>query len=266
MLDRNTIHHAELFELCGQMDNESVNMILCDLPYGVTALKGDGAGQWDNIIPIPEMWEQFKRIIKPRGAIVLTASQPFTSRLVSSNYDMFQYEWVWLKDRKTNFLNAKIMPMRQHEDVLIFGHQKPNYYPQMIETERRKTGGINRQGLVYGSFGDNVSYRTELYPSTPLKFNCMIGLHPTQKPVKLFEYLIKTYTQEGELVFDPTCGSGTTAVAARNTGRDYICGDYLQEYADMARERVRNSDPYKPTTLKNGSQQLSLFDKGDDID
>jgi site-specific DNA-methyltransferase (adenine-specific) len=259
MMERNTIQHIEFFELCEQMPDESVDMILCDLPYGTTACS------WDSIIPMEPMWQAFKRIIKPRGAIVLTATEPFASRLRMSNLDMYKYDWVWDKVTARGLQIAKYRPMQQHEQVLCFAINSPSYYPIMVKRVKPVKGKIYGMSNTFQIKNNDGVIRTynEKYPKSILKFQgANIGyLHPTQKPVSLFEYLIKTYTQAGELVFDPCVGSGTTAVAARNTGRDYICGDFTREYVDMARERVRNSDPFKASIdKKTGVKQLSLFE------
>jgi site-specific DNA-methyltransferase (adenine-specific) len=243
-LARNSIHHADLFDLCAALDAGSVDMILADLPYGTTACS------WDTVIPFAPMWAAFKRIIKPRGAIVLTASQPFTSALVMSWPQGFRYEWVWDKVAPVGMMNAKLQPMRQHENALVFCSEVPIYFPELTPDAVSKPFGklsTSKPG-VYGVVGANKQVGIG-YPRSIVSFmrpNNLTGggLHPTQKPVALFEYLIRTYTQPGELVFDPTAGSGTTAVAARQTGRDYIVGDSSAEYVALMQERLG-----KPYTL-----------------
>ena len=248
-------------DLLALLPDASVDLLLCDLPYAVTAC------EWDSIIPLAPMWEQFKRVIKPKGAIVLTATQPFTSMLVASNPAMFKYSWVWVKSRATDFVRAKLKPMGQREDVLVFSHasvangarELVNYYPQglrrvnRVEKNHANTGGDGLRGGrgFLGRNGSNLGANNKLhnptyiqeyegYPSTVLNFDSEIDtVHPTQKPVSLFEYLIKTYTQEGDLVLDPTCGSGTTAVAARNTKRRFVCGDLSPDYVLISRDRLR---------------------------
>lgn len=262
MLGRNEIYEMDALDLLGALDDASVDMVLCDLPYGVTACA------WDSIIPIEPMWEQLKRVIKKRGAIVLTATQPFASMLISSNYEMFKYEWVWDKVRPFGYLDSKYRPMKRHEDVLVFssggasnGSNYPmRYYPQGVrdtyKTVKRGTGNIFNSVPK----ASQTVVTTENYPTSILVYPVDVyPVHPTQKPVALFEYLIKTYTQEGELVVDMTCGSGTTAVAARKCGRDFICGDLSAEYVAVARKRLQDSDPYQPTELEGGYTQLSLF-------
>jgi site-specific DNA-methyltransferase (adenine-specific) len=243
---RNTIHEADLFDLCGRMSDQSVDMILADLPYGTTACS------WDTVIPFEPMWAAFRRIIKPRGAIVLTASQPFTSALVMSNPKWFRYSWVWAKGRGTNFQLANTMPMKAHEDVLVFGRNTTRYFPQHWKSTPYQTKAGLRGGAIEGLGSSSAALYRSLTISSGDRFPISVisinrdgdCLHPTQKPVALFEYLIRTYTQPGELVFDPTAGSGTTAVAARQTGRDYIVGDSSPEYVAIMRERLG-----KPYTL-----------------
>ena len=242
-LPLDSITHTDLLTLCSRLEPQSVDMILADLPYGTTAC------YWDEVIPFEPMWAAFKRIIKPRGAIVLTASQPFTSKLVCSNLEMFRYEWVWIKNKGSNFANANFQPFKDHENILVFYGISPTYNPQM---EKRAPGGESRVRYPFNDAGINpitglIRGRKDEHnilrlPSSVQKFNCEMGYHPTQKPVALFEYLIRTYTQPGELVFDPCVGSGTTAIAARNTGRHFICGDLSAEYVTIARNRL--AQPY----------------------
>jgi len=255
----NQIHHADCFELLARLPDKSVDMILCDLPYGVTACK------WDTIIPLEPLWAELKRVTKERAAIVLTATQPFTSRLVSSNYEMYGYNWVWEKQNPTGFLDANRKPLKAHEDILVFYRSLPNYYPQGTKPTRVKSGRENKSGRgLYGpTKNPNYIQLIGNFPRTVLRFDIQtIGtVHPTQKPVSLFEYLIKTYTQENEIVLDFVCGSGTTAVAARKCNRQFICGDTTLDYVELARKRLQDTDPYLPTELSNGMKQLSLFEE-----
>ena len=227
-----------------QMEDESVDMVLTDPPYGTTACK------WDAVIPLDLMWEQLKRIIKPNGAIVLTASQPFSSALVMSNPKMFKHEWIWIKNRGSNFANTVREPMKEHESVFVFSEGKWTYNKQMQE---RTGGGSSR--VDYG-FEKDAPGRTSNYndfafkrparlskqrvPSSWQKFNTEVGLHPTQKPVALMEYLIKTYTNEDELVCDFTMGSGTTGVACKRLGRDFIGIEKDTDYFDIACKRIND--------------------------
>lgn len=250
----NTIHHADAMDLLARLPDASVDMVLCDLPYATTQNK------WDVLIDIDLMWSHLQRICKERSAIVLTAMQPFTSLLVSSNMPMFRDEWIWRKNSGTGFLDAKNRPMRNHESILVFSKKRCDYYPQMREGEAYSclTGS---QTANYGKFDKIMTINTgERYPLTVLEFSSDKGLHPTQKPVALFEYLIKTYTQENDIVLDMTCGSGTTAVACMKTGRRFICGDITQEYVDIANRRLEETNPYVATPLANGQKQLSLFE------
>jgi len=220
--------------------DKSIDMILCDLPYGTTACK------WDVVIPFEPLWEQYKRIIKDNGAIVLTASQPFTSALVMSNVKMFKYEWIWEKSHPSGLFTAKILPMKYHENVLVFSNGKLNYNPQMWQGEKnhKNKGSIVKEGL-YGKGTKFTQAKLDgiKYPKSIQKFiNPRTGsFHPTQKPVALFEYLIKTYTNEGDLVLDNCAGSGTTGVACMNTKRNFILIEQLKEYVDIANKRLQNT-------------------------
>ncbi len=237
----NKILQGDCLELMKDIPDGSVDMILADLPYGTTACK------WDTIIPFEPLWEQYKRVIKPNGAIVLTASQPFTSALVMSNPKMFKYEWVWEKSRVTGVLNAKRQPLRTKEDVLVFSVNTPVYYPQGTYKCNKQTGtGVARdgsQGLATGKITQtsNGKYRQTVtgYPRNIIRIPSEGQTkHPTQKPVALFEYLIKTYTNEGDLVLDNVAGSGTTGVACQNLNRKYILIEKEEEYINVIKDRL----------------------------
>lgn len=244
-LSLNTIHHWDCLEVMKDIPDGSVDMILADLPYGTTACK------WDTIIPFEPLWEHYKRIIKDNGAIVLTASQPFTSALVMSNPKMFRYEIIWEKERPTNIFFVKKQIAKVHENILIFYKKQPTYNPQM---EKRK--GVHDSKTDYDLLRcNNNGSKTHLkqkykyskdynpslvYPRSIIKFNRDFGLHPTQKPVALFEYLIKTYTNKGDLVLDNVAGSGTTGVACINTRRNYILIEQEKEYVDIANKRIQD--------------------------
>ena len=239
-MELNKIYQGDCLEIMKDIPDKSIDMILCDLPYGTTACK------WDTIIPFEPLWEQYKRIIKDNGAIVLTASQPFTSALVMSNPSMFKYALVWDKIRKTGHLNAKKQPMRRTEDVLIFCGGQSKYFPQMVTGKPHIRGpfGKRTKGAteVYGKFSDDDrTYESdEYYPDNILSFCAeMKSVHPTQKPVSLFEYLIKTYTNEGDLVLDNCAGSGTTGVAAQNLKRNFILIEKKPEYVAVAENRLK---------------------------
>lgn len=233
--------HGDCLELMRDIPDGSVDMILCDLPYGTTACS------WDSGIPFEPLWEQYKRVIKRNGAIVLTASQPFTSVLIYSNLDDFKYCWVWDKvNRNTGFGNVSFMPLKRHEDICIFVQNgKPTFNKQMTDGTPYKAKRTGKIADVYADGGlhprDGVNEGTRNPVSIlPIKADVKseMGLHPTQKPVALFEYLIKTYTNPGETVLDNCAGSGTTAIAAMNTGRGYICIERDDEYFRRATERV----------------------------
>jgi site-specific DNA-methyltransferase (adenine-specific) len=222
--------------------DKSIDMILCDLPYGTTACK------WDTIIPFEPLWAQYERLIKDNGAIVLTASQPFTTKLVASNMELFRYEWIYEKTKASNFMLAKKQPMKHHENVCVFYKKQPTYNPQMTQAEkldRRKNTGVYecKEDKIWG--GGVKAYRNlengYRYPKSVQRFNNSDKtkiLHPTQKPVALFEYLIRTYTNEGEIVLDNCMGSGTTAIAALNTNRKFIGFETEPAYIEIANKRI----------------------------
>jgi site-specific DNA-methyltransferase (adenine-specific) len=231
-----------------EIETGSVDMVLTDPPYGTTACK------WDSIIPLEPMWEQLKRVIKPNGAIVMTASQPFTTTLIASNMSMFKYCWVWDKVSVTGFANAKKQPLRHVEDVVVFYAKLPNYNPQgLIEVNKTRNNSATDGGeSLKGSHISNNrgSLRTPglsriqkytNYPRQLMKTPREKGtLHPTQKPVALMEYLIKTYTNEGETVLDFTMGSGTTGVACANLNRDFVGIELDEKYFETAKNRIES--------------------------
>lgn len=241
---------GDCLELMNDIPSGSIDMILCDLPYGTTACK------WDTIIPFYKLWEQYERIIKPNGAIVLTASQPFTSALVMSNINIFKYQWIWVKTKKTGFTNGKNRPLSQHEDVLVFSkgnvangsNVMVKYNPQgLMPLNKIRKGDKNKSngdfdGQKYYRPSQSKDYIQEFtnYPTTVLNIPSEGKIqHPTQKPVALFEYLIKTYTNENELVLDNTAGSGTTAIACLNTNRQFIVMEKEQKYYDIILKRFK---------------------------
>jgi DNA modification methylase len=232
---------GDCLERMKEIPDGSVDMVLADVPYGTTQNK------WDAIIPLEPMWEQLKRIIKPNGVIVMTASQPFTSVLVCSNLSMFKYDWVWRKPKGTGHLNAKKQPMRDKEDVLVFYKKQPTYNPQMIKgTPYKDKAGKDHSSntSMTGSYGKYTNKREDnggwRYPKQVQEFGVVERdtLHPTQKPVALMEYLIKTYTNEGETVLDFTIGSGTTGVAAKNLNRKFIGIELDETYFNIAKDRI----------------------------
>lgn len=227
---------GECLDKLTEISDASVDMILTDLPYGTTACS------WDSIIPLDELWEQYNRVVKENAAMVFTASQPFTTILASSNIKNFRYEWIWQKPQGTNPMNAKIMPLKSHENILVFYKTKPTYNPQM--TKGTPYGGFKSEtstiGEVYGKAKSVHRDNPEgtRYPKTILSFKQEKGLHPTQKPVSLMEYLIKTYTNEGDVVLDSTMGSGTTGVACVNTSRKFIGIEKDPKYFQIAYDRI----------------------------
>jgi site-specific DNA-methyltransferase (adenine-specific) len=233
---KNQIILGDCLEVMKDIPDQSIDMILCDLPYGTTACK------WDVIIPFDKLWEQYTRITKDDAAIVLTAAQPFTSVLVSSNLKMFRYEWIWEKPQGTNPLNAKVMPMKSHENILIFSKKRAKYFPQM-EEGKPYSGFSSKDGATIGEvYANQKSIHREnhgtRYPKTIRRFKQEKGLHPTQKPVELFEYLIRTHSEEGDLVLDNCIGSGTTAIAAINSKRNYIGIEMEDKYYRITNERI----------------------------
>jgi site-specific DNA-methyltransferase (adenine-specific) len=248
-LDINKIYLGDCLELMTQIQSKSIDMILCDLPYGTTACK------WDTIIPFEPLWEQYKRIIKNNGAIVLTASQPFTSALVMSNIKMFKYEWIWDKTFGRQPQLANIQPMKRHENILVFGKGKVVYNPQRVPLDKpyKSSGAGNNAGtknehqLGLKKVAKEYTHKT---PDSMLIYkpnsNSNI-VHPTQKPVALFEYLIKTYTNEGDLVLDNCSGSGTTGVACINTNRNFICIEKDETYFKISEKRINDT----PRKIKN---------------
>lgn len=228
---------GDCLERMKEIESGSVDMILADPPYGTTQCK------WDSVIPLEPMWEQLKRIIKPNGAIVMTAAQPFTSVLVCSNMKMFKYCWIWDKSIGTGFLNANKQPMRSHEDVVVFYSRQCAYNKQMRDGASYSStfSDKNLSSNLYGGAKRRQETRTYIgrNPVSIVSFMRDKGrIHPTQKPVALMEYLIKTYTNEGETVLDFTIGSGTTGVAAVNLGRKFIGIEMDDHYFEVAKGRI----------------------------
>ncbi len=232
---------GDCLEKMKEIEDGSVDMVLTDPPYGTTACK------WDSIIPLEPMWEQLKRIIKPNAAIVMTASQPFTTTLISSNMKQFKYCWVWKKQKPTNFYQVKWQPLKEHEDVVVFCDGKPLYSPQGTTSVNIKSGRKNKSSNLYSKYnGGDYVQKIGNYPRS-IQFFPTEGdknrKHPTQKPVALMEYLIKTYTNEGETVLDFTMGSGSTGVACVNTNRSFIGIEQDDKYFEIAKGRIENIEP-----------------------
>jgi len=232
------LRKGDCLEVMKLIPDKSIDAIIADLPYGTTACK------WDSIIPLNKLWEQYKRIIKPNGAIVLTTCQPFTTKLINSNIEMFKYCWIWQKPQGVDPFMAKKRPLNNYEDICVFYKKQPTYNPQFTEgkpykVERDKTPRNYEitDTVMKPTTTVNDGFR---YPTRILQFNQERGYHPTQKPVALFEYLIKTYTNEGELVLDNAMGSGTTGIACLNTNRRFIGIEKDDKYFDIASNRIKN--------------------------
>lgn len=237
------LYLGDCLEIMPTLPTASVDLILCDLPYGTTACA------WDAVIPFAQLWQEYRRLIRDNGAIVLTASQPFTSTLIMSAIDLFKYEWIWEKSRPTDFPNANNKPMKKHENVLVFSKgttangssRKMRYFPQGLVQANRKVKRTSR-----GGFQGERPNQTDEYVSTHTNFpHSVLGIaseggtvHPTQKPVALMEYLIRTYTNEGDLVLDNCMGSGTAGVACKNTNRRFVGIERDPTYFEIARKRV----------------------------
>lgn len=244
---RYDLMQGDCLELMREIPDGSVDMVLCDLPYGTTACS------WDAVVPFEPLWAEYWRICKTNAAIVLTAAQPFTSALVLSQIKAFKYQWVWRKNTPGGFAQAKNMPLKQHEDILVFSTGAATHASQ---SARRMP--YNPQGLVYAprvaankprhkeesAFGNRPSHKPEYvqeftnYPNSVLDFPVERGAHPTQKPVALFEYLVRTYTNEGDVVLDNTMGSGTTGVACARSGRKFIGIERDETYFNAAADRI----------------------------
>lgn len=251
-LQLNRVYQMDCLEGMKLLPDKSIDMILCDLPYGTTVCK------WDEIIPMDKLWEQYNRIIKDKGAIVLTATQPFASKLINSNIDNFKHEWIWNKQTGGNFIKAKYCPIRIHENVLVFGKGSVNYYPIMEDADLKNNRPLIKKGKqnigiynkINGGFDESEKRdRTKRYPKTIVEYsarakecNPVNRLHPTQKPVDLFKYLIETYTQEGEVVLDNCLGSGTTAIASELSNRKWIGFETESEYIEMINKRLDRID------------------------
>ena len=245
-IKRNSVHHGDCLDIMQFIPNESVDMILADLPYGSTK------AAFDSQINLVKLWEQYRRIIKPNGAILLFAQTPFDKLLGASNLDMLKYEWIWEKTQATGFLNAKKMPMKSHENILVFYKKAPTYNPQKTTGHKpinsyTKKASVQNKTELYGTVNQDVSGggETDRYPRSVLIFpsdkqimKSTPFLHPMQKPLALCEYFIKTYTNEGDLILDNVCGSGTTGMAAKNLKRDFILIEKEQRFYEMSSNRL----------------------------
>jgi len=235
----NSLYNMDCLEGMNFIPDGSIDMILCDLPYGTTACK------WDTIIPFEPLWQQYNRIIKDNGAIILFGSEPFTSLLITSNLKIFKYNWIWKKTKATGFFDAKRRPLNDYETISVFYKSPPTYNPQMVVADKvYNRGAVKRKKSdCYGEERDFIQVESGFrYPKRIIEFgnaNTRGVVHPTQKPVELCEYLIKTYTNEGELVLDNCIGSGTTAIACINTNRNFIGFEMDKTYYDLADKRIR---------------------------
>ena len=242
-MELNRIYNEDCLSGMKRIPDKSVDMILCDLPYGTTQNK------WDSIIPLEPLWAQYERIIKDNGMICLTSCYPFTHHVISAKPTKFKYyDLVWDKSGTTGFLNAKRQPLRRHEQILCFYKSQPTYNPIMeVRGKPRNKGSYNKKlgngDSCYGAFKNLNSFNNEYYPTSIIQVSNTVQkdkVHPTQKPVALFEYLIRTYTSEGETVLDNCMGSGTTAIACMRTNRNFIGFELDENYYRIATERIQN--------------------------
>ena len=237
--------HGDCIEQMSRLPDNCIDLVLTDPPYGTTQNK------WDSIIPLDQMWKELKRVTRPESAIVIMAMQPFTSAVVMSNPCMFKYEWVWQKSKGTGHLNAKRQPMRNKEDILVFYQKQCNYFPQMtVGTPYKNKAGKDHTSTssMTDSYGEYSNFRNEntgfRYPKQILEIASVErnSVHPTQKPVALMEYLIKTYTKEKEIVLDFTMGSGTTGVACKNLNRSFVGIELNSDYFNLATKRIEDGE------------------------
>lgn len=239
------IWFGNCLDLMKKIPDHTVDSVIVDLPYGTTSNK------WDSIIPLDKLWEQYLRIGKENASFVFTSCQPFTTLLVMSNIKMWKHEWVWIKNRGSNFANTVREPFKEHETIQVFSNGKWTYNPQM---QKRTGAGVDRVKYAFNQRGKSENYREfdgretlfqgELrLPSSWQKFNTEVGLHPTQKPVSLMEYIIKTYTNENDLILDNCAGSGSTLVAAKKLNRQFIGIEKEQKYYDIILDRMKNTFP-----------------------
>lgn len=240
---KNEIIHGDCLEVMQTIEDNTIDMVLCDLPYEVTARQ-----KWDIIIPFDKLWEQYKRICKYNAAIVLFAAEPFRTKLISSNLEMFKYDLIWIKNKTTGFLNAKRQPLRKHESILVFYRKQPTYNPQKtIGHKPVNTFTHNSGTLVYGNtkLGIKGGGQTDRYPTSILEFSVVNNdsddrYHSAQKPISLCEYLINTYSNKNDLILDNCAGSGSTGIAAKNLERQFILIEKEKEYYDIMCHRISN--------------------------
>ena len=267
----NNVFEGDCLEIMKQLPDKSIDMVLCDLPYGTTQNK------WDSVIPLGELWQQYRRIVKDDGAIVLTSQGMFTAELMVSNPKMFRYNWIWEKSKSTNFLNAKKQPLRKHEDVCVFYRRQPVYHPQMIDGEPYDKG--IRKNQMSGSYGDfqpvHVHSDGKRYPTDIIYFKTAESegkvFHPTQKPVELGRYFVRTYTNPGDIVLDNTSGSGSFLVAALLEGRNFIGIEKNENvalfkkgdinYITVTKQRLRDAWNSMSQDVKESLKLLNLLNE-----
>ena len=257
MMELNRIYNEDCLVGMKNIPDASIDCIICDLPYGVLNKKSEGGG-WDNIIPLEPLWKEYLRITKPNAAIILFCQGMFTAQLMMSQPKLWKYNLIWSKQRVTGFLNANKMPLRSHEDIAVFYRKQPVYNPQMVKCaphQRNHRKGDGSHSLKRGCYGDHKEVPTivsdEKFPKSIICFDkehSADTFHPTQKPVALIQYLIRTYSNEGDLVLDNCSGSGTTAIACIKEKRNFICFEKDETYWKKSVERVENEQ-----------QQLTLF-------
>ncbi|MDA0780662.1 MAG: site-specific DNA-methyltransferase [Rickettsiales bacterium] len=232
-IKNNTIINGDCLSILPGIEDKSIDMVLCDLPYGITSC------EWDKVINPKELWDNYWRITKNNAPVVLTATQPFATDLVNAARKFFRYEIIWSKTRSTGFLNAKKMPLRKHENILVFYKALPTYNPQFTEGKAYKTKSRSVSRIYRNAKRIETVNEGKRYPVSIQQFNHdKGGMHPTQKPVAMFEWLINTYTNVGDVVLDNCSGSGTTAIACINTQRNYICIEQDEKYFNSSLERV----------------------------
>ena len=267
----NNVFEGDCLEIMKQLPDKSIDMVLCDLPYGTTQNK------WDSVIPLGELWQQYRRIVKDDGAIVLTSQGMFTAELMVSNPKMFRYKWIWEKSKSTNFLNAKKQPLRKHEDVCVFYRRQPVYHPQMIDGEPYDKG--IRKNQMSGSYGDfqpvHVHSDGKRYPTDIIYFKTAESegkvFHPTQKPVELGRYFVRTYTNPGDIVLDNTSGSRSFLVAALLEGRNFIGIEKNENvalfkkgdinYITVTKQRLRDAWNSMSQDVKESLKLLNLLNE-----
>lgn len=251
---------GDCLELMQNIAPGSVDMILCDLPYGTSS------NSWDRIIPFQALWNEYRRIIKDKGAIVLFGCEPFSTMLRSSNIKAYKYDWIWDKHSTNGFLNAKKRPLKRYENIMVFSYGTPVYYPQMeIRGKPRNKGSYNKRSGdgdgVYGKFENITAYNNTYYPTDMISLSNAVHygkLHPTEKPIALLEYLVRTYTQPGETVLDNCMGSGSTGVACINTGRRFIGIEKTENFFEIAKNRLENAE--RGNANCDGAGESAVFD------